>query len=328
MSMRNRNCAVIPPQQGFTMVELMVAMLISLLLMGGVIQVFSSSSKSYRNVEGLSRIQENGRFAMEFLSRDIRMGDFWGCANNATKVTNSLGGALWQHDFVAAGVSNGIVGTEGGANPDSIILRSAAGSGFTVQLPYGPGISSDVTIPPNSGLAPGDLVVISDCQLADIVQITSTVAEIAAGTLKHDTTGSPGNTTANLTKIYGADGQVYPVRSIRYTIATNLVTGQPGLYRDTGTGAQELVDGIVDMQLFYGEDTDADGTANYYVPANSIAVMENVVSVRIWLVLQSYEDNLTATPMSYTVNGVATTAGDNRLYQVFNSTVTVRNRVQ
>ena len=68
-------------QGGFTLVELMVAMLISLLLMGGVIQVFSSSSKSYRNHEGLSRIQENGRFAMEFLSRDIRMADFWGCAN-------------------------------------------------------------------------------------------------------------------------------------------------------------------------------------------------------------------------------------------------------
>ena len=56
--------------------------------------------------------------------------------------------------------------------------------------------------------------------------------------------------------------------------------------------------------------------------------MENVVSMKISLLVQSYEDNLADTPMTYTYNGANITAGDNRLYQVFNSTVTVRNRVQ
>ena len=146
-------------QGGFTLVELMVAMLISLLLMGGVIQVFSSSSKSYRNHEGLSRIQENGRFAMEFLTREIRMADFWGCANTVSKVANNLdplnGGTNWQYNFGIGGVG----GTDGGGNaPDTITMRGAVGSALGVQPPFGPQASSNLKVPPNNGLAQGDVV--------------------------------------------------------------------------------------------------------------------------------------------------------------------------
>ena len=332
-------------QDGFTLVELMVAMLISLLLMGGVIQVFSSSSKSYRNHEGLSRIQENGRFAMEFLSRDIRMADFWGCANTISKVTNNLdpanGGTDWQYNFGTGGV----IGTDGGAGnpppPDSIIMRGAVGTGLNVQPPYGPQASSNLKVAANNGLAQGDVIVVSDCQAADVIQLTNANPG-GTGTLVHNTGSgeTPGNHNASnpgcpganahcLSKVYGDDAQVFGSRSVTYTIATNGATGQPGLYRDTGTGPQELVDGIRNMQILYGEDTDADGTANYYVPANSVADMEAVVSLKISLLVQSYEDNLADTPMTYTYNGaVVPAAPDNRLYQVFNSTVTVRNRVQ
>lgn len=330
-------------QCGFTLVELMVAMLISLLLMGGVIQVFSSSSKSYRNHEGLSRIQENGRFAMEFLSRDIRMADFWGCANGLGKVQNNLNpagtGYSTQHDFGTGGV----LGTDGGGNvADSILMRGAFGTGLTIQPPFGPQANSNVKTTVNNGLAQGDIIIISDCTAADIVQLTNSNPD-TTGTLVHNTgsTESPGNynpPTATgtcssghcLSKVYGDDGQIFGVRSVAYSIANNATTGQPGLYRDSGggLGPQELVDGVANMQILYGEDTDADGTANYYVPASSVADMEAVVSLKISLLVQSYEDNLADTPMTYTYNGATTTAGDNRLYQVFNSTVTVRNRVQ
>ena len=50
---------------GFGVVELMVAMAISLLLLGGVVTLFTSSKTTYERVEHLSRIQETGRFALE-----------------------------------------------------------------------------------------------------------------------------------------------------------------------------------------------------------------------------------------------------------------------
>ena len=61
------------------LIEIMIALLIGAFLLGGVLQIFVSSKQTYRMQEGLSRLQENGRFAMDFLARDIRMAGFWGC---------------------------------------------------------------------------------------------------------------------------------------------------------------------------------------------------------------------------------------------------------
>ncbi|WP_315982262.1 prepilin-type N-terminal cleavage/methylation domain-containing protein [Aliamphritea spongicola] len=65
-------------QRGLSMIELMVSMLIGLIIMGAVLQVFLSSNQSYRIQEAQSRIQEDGRAAIHFISQDIRGADFWG----------------------------------------------------------------------------------------------------------------------------------------------------------------------------------------------------------------------------------------------------------
>ncbi len=59
-------------ERGFTLVELMVAMVIGLILLGGVYTVFFSSVTTYRQTAGLSRLQENGRFALELLGQELR----------------------------------------------------------------------------------------------------------------------------------------------------------------------------------------------------------------------------------------------------------------
>ena len=62
-------------QAGLTLVELMVAMVIGLLLLAGISQVFVSNKQTYRLLEAQSHVQENGRFAFEFMARDVRMAD-------------------------------------------------------------------------------------------------------------------------------------------------------------------------------------------------------------------------------------------------------------
>ena len=88
----------------------------------------------------------------------------------------------------------------------------------------------------------------------------------------------------------------------------------------------ELADGIENMQILYGEDTVGDGTANYYVPLTNVVDMERVVSVRISLLMRSYLDNLAPGPQTYTYNGATVTAGDNRIRQIYTSTIAIRNR--
>lgn len=60
-------------QAGLTLIEILVAMALGLLLIAGVLQVFSGSSSSARMQEGVSRVQEGGRFSLELMKPDIRM---------------------------------------------------------------------------------------------------------------------------------------------------------------------------------------------------------------------------------------------------------------
>lgn len=65
-----------PAQRGLTLVELMVSLVLSLVLAAGMIQLFIGTKQTYRFYDALSRIQENGRFALDSMSGDIRMAGY------------------------------------------------------------------------------------------------------------------------------------------------------------------------------------------------------------------------------------------------------------
>lgn len=66
--------------QGFTLVEIMISMVISLILLLGVTQIFSSNKRSSQISEGLARVQENARYALKKISADMRRAGYVGCA--------------------------------------------------------------------------------------------------------------------------------------------------------------------------------------------------------------------------------------------------------
>ena len=66
-------------QVGLSLIEIMIALLIGAFLLGGVLQIFIGSKQTYRMQENLSRLQENGRFAMGFLATDISMSGYREC---------------------------------------------------------------------------------------------------------------------------------------------------------------------------------------------------------------------------------------------------------
>jgi len=67
-------------QAGFSMVELMVALTLSLILIGGVLSLVYSSKVTYLENERVAGTQEGGRAAFELLLRDLRGSGFQGCA--------------------------------------------------------------------------------------------------------------------------------------------------------------------------------------------------------------------------------------------------------
>lgn len=322
-----------------TLVEVMIGMLLGVFLVGGVLQVFASSRQTYRVHDATSRMQESGRMALEVISRDIRMADYWGCASDATNVVNNLDtGGTGYVDFTTGGIggtenSGGLPGT------DTLILRGGVDSGLGVEPPYGPQASANIKVSAGSGLEQDDIVFVADCSSADIFQITNANPD-GAGVLVHNTgSGDPGNYNVTnpgcpganahcLSKVYGSDASVYRTQEISYSIAMGS-EGQPALFRN----GLEFLDGVENFQILYGVDIDPVGTAgfgiaNFYVPADQVADMEQVISIRFAIVTRSYDDNLTGgISQNYNIFGTNIAAADNRLRQVYTATVAVRNRL-
>jgi type IV pilus assembly protein PilW len=76
-------------QTGIGLVELMIAMTLSLIIGAAVIQVFLSQRQTYRVQDDMARVQENARFAFEQIAQDIRQVGYWGCSRKATIVNDT-----------------------------------------------------------------------------------------------------------------------------------------------------------------------------------------------------------------------------------------------
>ncbi|MDX9741031.1 MAG: PilW family protein [Gammaproteobacteria bacterium] len=338
-------------QHGLGLIEIMVALAISAVLLTGVIQIFLSSKLSYRVADANARVQEGGRFAVNFITDDLRMAGYTGCfrgeLTDPSKVENvlntpaafswDLGTPLAGHDGGAAGWSPALPGELAGlvrAGTDVVITRGLDSSGIRLVPPFpagGPGSAKFFVNEAGNNLNDADIVMVTDCRNGSIFQITNQQPAGGKVNVVHSSGCAacvPGNTAPQLGNRYGADAEIARLQTNIYYIGTN-DAGEPALFRMSlaNNGAlqpMELIAGAEDMQVLYGEDADGDGVANRYARAHEVT-MENVVSVRYSLLLRS-EDNITGEPQVYLYNGEEQTAADRRLRRVFGSTVKLRNR--
>ena len=68
-------------KSGFTLIELMVAMVLGILVAGGIVTIFISTSSSTKAQTQLARLQEEGRYAIARLSNDLSMANGQYCTN-------------------------------------------------------------------------------------------------------------------------------------------------------------------------------------------------------------------------------------------------------
>lgn len=337
-------------QQGLTLIEMMIALTIGMVLLGGVVTVLSSSQQTYRVNEALARIQENARYAFQLLSRDIRMAGYRGCVGDAAAMTNVLNNNadfLWRFDqplegFEATGVNGwtpalppGVITSPKGGR-DILVIRGIEGNHTTVTSHVSesadPGIESGSDFgkelqnyfdkPPSDS---SFTILASNCQGATIFQATGVSNAAGKKMIAHASGSGEPNTTAALGRSF-TGGEVVRISTRSYYIRMNS-GGILSLYwkRDSGK-AEELVEGIENLQIQYGEDTDGDRAADIYRTADQVANWEAVVSVRLDLLVQSLEDGIASQPQTYTFNGETVTPADRRLRQAFSTVISLRNR--
>src|SRR5450755_617135 len=105
-------------QSGFTMIELMVALIIGLFLLGGLLTLVQDNRRSFSNQNQLSQLQDSERLAMTMMTDVIQAAGYF---PDPTQYTASL-------QIPAAGTmlaGQGMLGAPG----DSITVRYATASG-------------------------------------------------------------------------------------------------------------------------------------------------------------------------------------------------------
>ncbi|WP_455208155.1 PilW family protein [Kaarinaea lacus] len=314
-------------QKGLTLVEIMVAITISLVLLAGVIKIFQSAKQSYNIQQALSRIQENARLMTDVMIRDITASGYLGCLGSTNAVVNTLNDQSANYDFATA-----IQGAEGGVgSPDSITIRRASeATAIPVVEPMAhqeASLKLDSTHMNYASLQQWDVVTVSDCAGAAVFMITNDPDN--TGVIEHDanvvatsggntgqsnveddlqrTFGSPTASTAKIYRVGTTSYQVLPSSSGRPTTSLFVTPGG------------ELVEGVEDLQIQYGlgstpPNNSTPAIAEQYVDADQVTDWNDVVSIRITFLVNSVD--MVVNPGD----------GDGLLRKTFTSTIRLRNR--
>lgn len=353
-------------QRGLSLVELMIAMTIGLIVTGALIYVFIGSRSTNRSNENLARVQETGRFALDFIGQDLRMVSFAGCHSRGLTANTTL--VIARPAVTYTGLADGMIGFDNGTGwtnatgitrvrGDVLVVRRAAGQGVEISAATD-AVAGTVTIKNNCPkFKKSDLVMLASCERAVVFRVTNTPAttcdgSVGAVVLQNLATGAgsdgsqgngnngivTGSTSYQIANVFGVDTRaaVYRFDEVAYFIGSN-PAGNPGLYRSSSNGGtEELVENVEDVDIVYGLDTSSppDGIADTFVKAAAITDWSQVVSVRISLLVVGPDTAVTTGPQTYVlrdINGDGVpdpqTATDSRLRRVFSSTIALRNRV-
>ncbi len=335
-------------QRGLSLVELLVAMALGAFITVGIIQMFTANQETYRVNIGQARMQESARFALEFLTAPIRMAGFTGCyseddifeavaqvAGSPPYEANFAAGAIAGHEATAPGVWSpglGLLPADVQAlapidGTDVLAVRTSDPSGARLAVPMATPSAPVVIRNPlvASAYATGALLVISDCQKGAIFQSTGSTVAASTTSILH-AAGAAGVTPGNAVQALTVDGSSFDVDATVHAVATKIYfiangvglnnRGDPprSLWRKTGGAPPvELVEGIEDLQVLYGVDSDGDGVPNRYLTFQNIADLSTVLTMRISLTANSVD--------------VVTGAGDGLIRRTFTNTVALRNRI-
>jgi type IV pilus assembly protein PilW len=324
-------------QSGISLVEVLVALVISLFLLGGIVQVYIANKTTYKFTNALSEVQENGRFALDTITRDIRQIGHWGCisfdpTNTSNIVDQMTGWASYDtdlHDFLN---EDAIEGSENDVNgSDTLTIRGSKPGQANITNPFAETTDRTIRLNSTNNIADNDILLIMHCgatellidEEADIVRVTSV-----------DTPG-PGqfdiSYSTDLSRKYRNDATVIELQTVTYSIQPG-ENGDLALFRSEFGVDEELIEGVERMEILYGVATGTESYANQYLTSALIRAaggpdFGNVVSARIMLLVASSDAFVNEAPQKYDFNSADDiTAADRRFYQVFTSTIALRNR--
>ncbi len=318
-----------PPERGFSLVELMISITIGLIILATLVSLFVSQSRARGELDKANRMIENGRYALELLSDNLRLAGFFGELDPAT-LTDAVAGITDPCSTNTADMAGAIklhVGGYDAAAAASVIANTPCGL-VSSSLKTGSDIfvvrRADTSIPVLQGaaLAGTHYLQVSLCRYDAVKFKIST--DPATLTLRgRDCTETSTIPYANVRRFLSQTYFVSPNHKgsdgiptlMRKELANIDISGTVvGTFVTT-----PLVEGIEYLQVEYGidgADTDADNMPDRFNPpdsdglngdidgsadaystcaACSVDQWRNVVSAKLYIVARNIEPTLAYT---------------------------------
>ncbi|PLQ01594.1 PilW family protein [Cupriavidus pauculus] len=245
---------------GYTLVELMVTLVLTLLLLSAGLSFYMLSRNSYATIDDSANLQERGNFAMSVVTRQLRQTAFTPTADGM--------GLMTVDDPMLGGVdscSNPLVKTVAGVEQLTCAGGTSVNNSDAVMVRFF-GISDSTTKLPDGSMV--------DC------------AGMGVGTFTDPALAGQQRGLSVLYVATGSNGKPslmcqYPLRKDGAVVAGSYVT-------------QELVPGVEAFQVLYGIGLNEDEVPDKYVPASQVAAAEwkQVLTAKVSMVIRT--DNASA----------------------------------
>lgn len=320
-------------QQGFTLVELMIGVVLGLLTMLVVTQVTVQAEGRKRTVSMGSDAQVNGSLALYTLQRDLQMSgygavsspDSLGCTVNGQYDTS---GAAFSFTLAPVVITNGSSGA-----PDTVTVLHARTHDFSIPIKVTenhPQSGDAFVVNSSLGVAEGDQMIAvpkiqapsTMCALFSVKSNTASAAT-TLGTNRIPHVSGTGTAKWNQSSVLPTGG--YELGSYllnmgqmvqrSYTVnSSQNLQAQERSTTDGSLESRELYPQIVNMQAMYGKDTTGDGVVDLYdntTPTTNAGWLQ-VLTIRVAVVARSnqYEkDNVTTSAPLWDVGGSTTVSG-------------------
>lgn len=303
-------------QRGFNLVELMIAMVIGLFLVGGALTIFVQGNAAQRTSTGLSRLQENGRFVMDMMVPDIRGAGLWGLTYHSDLVDKRFGSTN------AFGALTGDCRVGSYIDLDKRLEASDDANSFTACIPAADYLDgTDVLVVRRASVD----VVTAYTAGRMYIRSDRTHGEIFQGA------AVPSNPFAVDAEDHALIVHVYYIRPYSYSATDGIPMLRRKVLSAASGGAtiadEEVAPGVEDLQVQFGVDADADGDVDSYVDATSAAFdIAEVRAVRFWLLLRAEEAERDYTDAAtYEYGTTMVTPADAYRRLLVSSTVLLRN---
>jgi type IV pilus assembly protein PilW len=274
---------------GFSMVELMVAMALSVTLGIAVVSVFVGNSHSFNQDENVARMSDDARYALRELAFEVGMAGHYAELYMPNEVTPDANLAIgvdcgpagevnWMYRTVEPGTSNtlSITAIDNASNVDAVTAHSCFAAG---EVREGTDIVSIKRV------AGGESAVLQNgavyLRTNGTVGLLFRAPEPAAPTIDVDPPRSD----------WEFRPSIYYIRQFANVPGDGIPTLCRKVLRGFGPSmtTECLATGIENLQIEYGIDTSGNGQPNLYEPAPTLAQMQNVVSARIFLLARTTE---------------------------------------